>query len=177
MTAAWLAVALAVLVAPPAGRRTGDPAASGAAGHSIALALDLAAAALSSGQSLPVALSLAAPAAGPDVATALEQVARLGELGADPDQAWAQMPRDGPLGEVRRVAVRSASSGLRLAAGFERLARDIRACEAAAAAARAQRAGVFAMGPLAACFLPAFVCLGIVPVVVGVARSAIGVPP
>jgi hypothetical protein len=34
---------------------------------------------------------------------------------------------------------------------------------------------VLAIAPLAACFLPAFVCLGVVPVVVGVAQSALGV--
>ncbi|SLJ82662.1 putative alanine-rich membrane protein [Mycobacteroides abscessus subsp. abscessus] len=38
-----------------------------------------------------------------------------------------------------------------------------------AAAARAERAGVLISGPLGLCFLPAFLCLGIVPVVVGLA--------
>jgi hypothetical protein len=33
------------------------------------------------------------------------------------------------------------------------------------------------MAPLAACFLPSFVCLGVVPVVVGVARNVFGVLP
>jgi hypothetical protein len=33
------------------------------------------------------------------------------------------------------------------------------------------------MAPLAACFLPSFVCLGVVPVVVGMAQSALGVLP
>jgi Flp pilus assembly protein TadB len=141
------------------------------------LVLDLSAAALRSGKPLAVALALAAPAGEPAVAAALDRVARLAELGADTEQACADLPRDGPLGEVRRTAMRSASSGLRLAAGFERLAGELRADRAAAAAARAQRAGVYAIGPLAACFLPAFVCLGIVPVVVGIARSAVGVLP
>ena len=36
---------------------------------------------------------------------------------------------------------------------------------------RARRAGVQAVGPLAACFLPAFVLVGVVPVVVGVAQA------
>ncbi|MFE3028477.1 type II secretion system F family protein, partial [Nocardia tengchongensis] len=38
-----------------------------------------------------------------------------------------------------------------------------------AAAARAERAGVLIGGPLGLCFLPAFLCLGIVPVVLGLA--------
>jgi Flp pilus assembly protein TadB len=173
----WLALAACAFVWPS---RTpvhvGEGHASGA-DPSIALVLDLAAAALRSGHPVSVALARAAPAAEPSLAAALDRVARLANLGADAAQAWAELPAVGPLGEVRRAAIRSASSGVRMAASFERLAGEIRADRAAAAAARAQRAGVHAIGPLAACFLPAFVCLGIVPVVVGVARSAVGVLP
>jgi pilus assembly protein TadC len=42
------------------------------------------------------------------------------------------------------------------------------------AAAAAERAGVLIAGPLGLCFLPAFVCLGIVPVVVGLAGEIFG---
>ena len=177
MVTCWLALAGCVIVWPPrAGAGIGQHPSRGAE-HSVALVLDLAAAALRSGKPVSSALALAGPAAEPALAAMLDRVARLTELGADAAQAWAELPTVGPLGEVRRVAIRSATSGVRMAASFERLAAEIRADCAAAAAARAQRAGVHAMGPLAACFLPAFVCLGIVPVVVGVARSAVGVLP
>jgi hypothetical protein len=43
-----------------------------------------------------------------------------------------------------------------------------------AAEAAAQRAGVRAVGPLVACFLPAFVLVGVVPLVVGVAEQVVG---
>jgi Flp pilus assembly protein TadB len=142
--------------------------------RALALALDLAAAALRSGRPLADALALAGPAAGSETAAAMLQVAGLSRLGADADQAWSALPRDGPLGELARVAVRSATSGIKLAAAFERLAAEIRAQRSAAAAVRAQRAGVVAMAPLAACFLPSFVCLGVIPVVVGIARTALG---
>jgi pilus assembly protein TadC len=78
---------------------------------------------------------------------------------------------------VAGVAVRSATSGIKLAAAFERLAAELRAERRAVAAVRAHRAGVAAMAPLAACFLPSFVCLGVVPVLVGMAKSALGVLP
>lgn len=143
----------------------------------LPLVLDLAAAALRAGRPLDVALVLAAPAGQPDVTDALDRVARLSRLGADPVHAWSAVPRAGPLAEVARVATRSAASGLKLAAGFERLARELRAERAAAATQRASRAGVIAMAPLAACFLPSFVCLGIVPVVVGIARTALNTVP
>jgi len=42
----------------------------------------------------------------------------------------------------------------------------------AAAAERARRAGVHVVAPLAMCFLPAFVLVAVVPVVLGLARGA-----
>ncbi len=170
MTAGWALLAVAVLTAPALPRRHHR---AGPGGRSTALVLDLTAAALRSGKPLADALALAAPAAEPAVAHLLGRVARLCALGADPAEAWSGLPRDGPLAEAGQIAVRSAASGIRMAGGFERLAADIRARRAGAATARAHRAGVAALGPLAACFLPSFVCLGIVPVLVGVARSAL----
>src|SRR5207244_8008844 len=114
------------------------------------LVLDLAAATLRSGRPLADALALAAAAAGRAVADVLTRVATLARLGADPAQAWSAVPRDSPLGEVARVAVRSAASGLKLASGFERLAGEMRAQGTAAATARAHRASVVAVAPLAA---------------------------
>lgn len=153
-------------------RRAGAPPLD----RSVALALDLTAAALRGGKPLGDALSAAASAAAPAARAELLRVAGLLRLGADTEQAWSRV-RDGPLAAVAVVAVRSAASGMRLAAALERTAGDIRAERAAAAAARAHRAGVSAMAPLAACFLPSFVCLGIVPVIVGIARTALGVLP
>jgi Flp pilus assembly protein TadB len=161
-------VVLAVVRRRPA-RPTPDPA--------LPLTLDLVAAALRSGRPLPDALARAAPAARPDVARALLQVAGLLRLGAEPTQAWAALARAGPLASVSSVAVRSATSGIKLAAAFERSAADLRAERAAAAEARAHRAGVIALAPLAACFLPSFVCLGVIPVVVGIAATVSGAVP
>jgi pilus assembly protein TadC len=141
---------------------------------SLALALDLTAAGLRSGCPLSAALALAARAVAAPFADVLTRAATLDRLGAPPEEVWSGLPRDGPLGEVARVATRSAASGLKLAAGLERLATEMRADRAAAAAARAHRAAVWAVAPLAACFLPSFVCLGVIPVVVGVARQVVG---
>jgi pilus assembly protein TadC len=184
---AWLLLGLGVLVAPgwagpaaperPAGRGLLRRSARSEPDRTLPLVLDLTAAALRSGRPLADALGLAAPAARPQVAEVLNRVTRLLRLGADQEHAWSGVPRDGPLAEVARTAVRSAASGFKLAAGLERLAGEIRAERATLAAIRAHRASVSAMAPLAACFLPSFVCLGIVPVVVGVARDTFGVLP
>lgn len=143
----------------------------------LPLALDLVAAALRGGRPLAEALALGAPAARPDVCAILLRIGGLLRLGAEPKVAWSAAARDGPLAPVVPVAVRSADSGTKIAAAFERLAADLRAEHCAACAARAHRAGVMAMAPLAACFLPSFVCLGVVPVVVGIARNALNILP
>lgn len=135
----------------------------------LALALDLVATALRSGQPLSSALLLAAPSADPDSAAVLARIGGLLRLGADPADAWTVAAEHADLEAVAAAATRSAASGIRLAAAFDRLAADIRANAVTAAEARAHRAGVLVVAPLGLCFLPAFVCLGIVPVVVGIA--------
>jgi Flp pilus assembly protein TadB len=140
----------------------------------LALTLDLAAAALRAGRPLPDALARAAPVASSGTAELLSRVAGLLRLGADPAVAWAAIPADGPLAALAASATRSATSGIRVATAFERAAEQIRADLASAAEVRAHRAGVFAMAPLGLCFLPSFVCLGVVPVVAGIAKTAFG---
>lgn len=140
---------------------------------SLALALDLAAAALRSGQSVPTALSLTAPILPDQLAGQWRRTAALLALGADPVQAWAVLGEDAALAPVAMAARRSADSGARLARTLAQLAADTRAGVRAEALARANRAGVFAMAPLGLCFLPAFICLGIVPTVVGVAQGVL----
>ncbi|OEV29597.1 hypothetical protein AN219_15615, partial [Streptomyces nanshensis] len=52
-----------------------------------------------------------------------------------------------------------------------RLTRELRARRARDASARARRAAVLVTGPLGLCFLPAFLAVGVAPVVLGLARS------
>jgi Flp pilus assembly protein TadB len=91
-------------------------------------------------------------------------------LGADPDTAW-DTPESSPVHKLALAARRSARSGAGLAEVATRVASEVRAHAADQAAARGQRAGVLITGPLGLCFLPAFVALGVVPVVVGLASG------
>lgn len=145
--------------------------------RALALALDLVAAALRGGQPVSSALALAAAAADPAAAAELARVASLLRLGADPVEAWRGLAADDVLAPVAQAACRSANSGIRLARGLEQVGADLRAQVRAGSEARAYRAGVLAMAPLGLCFLPAFVCLGVVPVVVGIARGPFGALP
>jgi len=177
---AWVLVGAAVLLVPTGGGAVLDrpaPRSDRGPDPALPLVLDLLAAALRAGRPVPDALDLAAAAGRDGTASALRRVGRLLRLGAEPATAWAVVAGDDTVRPLVPVAIRSAASGVRLAAAAERLAGEVRAERRAVAAARAQRAGVFAMGPLAACFLPSFVCLGIVPTVVGVAAGALGHPP
>jgi hypothetical protein len=60
-----------------------------------------------------------------------------------------------------------------LARGVADLAAESRSDAADAARATAERAGVLIAAPLGVCYLPAFLCLGIVPVVVGLAGDVL----
>ncbi|WP_040802777.1 type II secretion system F family protein [Nocardia concava] len=138
----------------------------------VASALDLLAACLRAG--LPTASAAAAVAieAPEPLATALRRASDLLGLGADPATAWEQATAgqaDDSVTALARMARRSARSGTGLATAVAELAERRRGELEDAAAARAERAGVLIGGPLGLCFLPAFLCLGIVPVVIGLA--------
>jgi Flp pilus assembly protein TadB len=140
--------------------------------RSLPLTLDLAAAALRAGQPLDRALLLAAPAAG-ELGATFARVAGLLALGADPATAWAAAADVPALAEVAAAARRSAHSGVRLASAMSALATDLRDRARLAGQARAHRVGVFAAAPLGLCFLPSFVCLGIMPALIGLAETAL----
>lgn len=132
-------------------------------------AWDQMAACLRAGLPLERAVRAVVPALPAAAGDALGRVADLLVLGADPATAWAPALDQPSTARLARAARRSARSGSAVAAVAEAHAVDVRAEAAEAVAARAERAGVLVTGPLGLCFLPAFLALGIVPVVVGLA--------
>lgn len=127
--------------------------------------LDLVAAGLRAGRPLVSALEVVVEALPGPLADDLTLVAALSRLGASTAAAWGDHLADPVLAPVARSVIRSAESGSRLAVAFETLASELRSAAADTAEARARRVGVFAMAPLGLCFLPAFLCVGIVPTV------------
>lgn len=135
----------------------------------LAASWDLLAACLRAGMPVPVAVRAVAadvPGAG---AGALARTADLIALGGDPVEAWEPAVRCADTAALARVARRTARSGVAMASAVAALATEVRSTAADAAEARAQRVGVLVSGPLGLCFLPAFLCLGVVPVVIGLA--------
>ena len=141
--------------------------------------LDIFAVCLSAGMTVSTAAAVTASSAPPGLRDVLQRSSDLLALGADADTAWSTSTSSDPVSDpvcesLMRLARRSAVSGAALAQGAAELAEQAREDAAQAAAASAERAGVLIAGPLGLCFLPAFVCLGIVPLVVGLARDVFG---
>jgi pilus assembly protein TadC len=137
----------------------------------VASSLDVLAVCLAAGMAVSTAAAATARSAPPIMAQILCRAADLLTLGADPAVAWSAAPDsvDPQIDAVLRLARRSSASGVALADAVSGLATQCRQDATHAAAATAERAGVLIAGPLGLCFLPAFVCLGIVPVIAGLA--------
>jgi pilus assembly protein TadC len=159
-----------------AGRRTIRPAEQGSTDPlAAASTFDLLAACLTSGMAVSAAASAAAASAPPALSRILTRAADMLALGAEAVTAWADPgpPLDDHARALLRLARRSAESGTALAQGVADLAAESRSDAADAARAAAERAGVLIAAPLGVCYLPAFLCLGIVPVVVGLAGDVL----
>jgi Flp pilus assembly protein TadB len=124
---------------------------------------------------LPVALAVTA-AAEPlhgALGARMRRTAGLLELGADATAAWLTAERVPALATFARAAGRSASTGSALAQVARAESERIRAGLLGSAHAKAQRAAVLITAPLGLCFLPAFMVLGIAPVVAGLAGEVL----
>lgn len=141
--------------------------------HSVATTFDLLAACLRAGLPMATAAAAVASTAPAQLSFALRRASELLTLGAEPATAWADAAADPAIESLARMARRSARSGSSLAAAMTELAVARRIETEDAAAAKAERAGVLISGPLGLCFLPAFICLGIVPVVIGLATKVL----
>ena len=151
-------------------RRTADR-------HRLAVHADLLASCLDAGMPIGAALMAVNSMRGPEVAqrahdppdplAMLDGVAALLMLGADPGKAWATAAQHDELAGLAAAATRSAAGGTTLADAVRQHAVTLRAAVADDAERSAGRAGVAMTAPLGLCFLPAFLCLGLAPVVIG----------
>ncbi len=131
--------------------------------HVVGLLAD----ALRSGQAPVDALAVVATALpGPASRRLAEVVPRL-RLGVDPAQVWSDLASDPALGPLGRTLARAHRTGAPVVAAIERLAHELARSARADVEDRARAVGVKAAVPLGLCLLPAFVLIGIVPVVAG----------
>lgn len=161
-----------VMAAPALGRVTRwtqRRAATDAEPLALAGAWDLLAACLRAGMPVPVAVRAVAEGLDEPAGPALLRTAELLALGADSTQAWLPALECTATARLAKAARRSGRSGTALAESLTRLATEVRAGARERSEARAQRAGVLIAAPLGLCFLPAFLVIGVVPVLIGLA--------
>lgn len=142
----------------------------------MAFSLDVLAVCLRSGMPVAAAVLAVAPTAPPELGRTLRRAGELLALGADFAAAWTDESLPPGVEQAKcqalaRIARRSADSGAALAEGIGSIAQQCRQDAVDAAVGAAERAGVLVGAPLGLCFLPSFVCLGIVPVVMGLAAD------
>ena len=133
------------------------------------LLADLMAAILASGAPMRFALATAGDAIGSPMTEAIRPVVAAIDLGAEPTAAWGSVSTVAALEPVAAAVIRSAESGAPISTVLTRIAEDMRRDRHSAVEVAARSAGVRAVAPLAACFLPAFLLMGVVPVVASLA--------
>lgn len=172
-----LAVAAAALLVPLRRRAAVVAHREARVARDLPRVADLMATCLEAGAAPADAVLLVCDVVGGPVRDALLPVASAIRLGIDPATAWAGLAATESGSALRRLArafARAASSGAPLADTLSAVADDERERLRWEAQAAARRAGVRAVGPLAVCFLPAFLLLGVVPVLVSVAADVLG---
>ena len=192
LACALAGLAVALLVAAPAGRVLGLAVGVGGPrvlrrleprlarqdaaqlARELPLALDLLAACLSGGAALATSVRAVAEATPGPCGRRFGQVAAALAVGSTPVEAWSALAAGSQVGaSAARALARAGEGGAPVAAAVSRIAADARLQAAGRATEAARRAGVLAVGPLGLCFLPAFVLLGVVPAVVGLATPLI----
>ena len=136
-------------------------------------AAELLAALVAGGASPGVSLEAVTGALGEPLASAVAPTMRLLDLGATPEHAWQSMIDEPALAPIGAAFRRSSTSGAPLARVLSGVARDLRRRHLLTVQTAARSAGVSAVVPLAVCFLPAFLLLGVTPVVASLALNLV----
>ncbi len=147
---------------PPSVRRRRERLAA-----SVPHAVDLMAACLAAGLSPAAALEQVTAAVDAPLCEELAAVSARLRLGVDPATVWRDLAGHQQLGALGRTVSRAVESGASVAEAMLRLADDLRRRGRAEVESRARSVGVKAALPLGICLLPAFVLVGVVPLVAG----------
>ena len=135
------------------------------------LVIELLAHSLAVGADIQTALHLVGDAVGDPWRTRLAVCLNALHLGQAPSQVWEEMEADPLMSGLGRALGRAHQTGVPVAKAMRALAHDAREESELAAHAYARTVEVRAAAPLGVCFLPAFVLLGVVPMVAGILRG------
>lgn len=137
-------------------------------------ALDFLAVCLDAGQPVSGAVDAVASISPPATRRILEGVGAQLALGRAGPLAWQELRGDPVWGRVAADVARAERSGTGLADLLRRHAEDARVDARDASVREARKVGVKSVIPLMACFLPAFILVGVVPIVAGLLRDFFG---
>jgi Flp pilus assembly protein TadB len=154
---------------PPAVRRRRERLAA-----AVPSAVDLLAACLAVGLSPAAALEQITEAVDPPLSDELAELTARLRMGVDAVTVWRDLARHPQLGGLGRAVSRAVESGASVADAMLRLADDLRRRHRAEVENRARAVGVKAALPLGVCLLPAFVLVGVVPLVAGSVSVLLG---
>jgi pilus assembly protein TadC len=144
------------------------------AARQLPLAADLLAACVAAGAGPVVAAQAVGEALDGPVGERLARGSAEMRLGGEPAEAWRGLAALPGARALARLLERAGESGVPAAVPVARLAEEARAEWGRTATARARRAAVLVTAPVGLCFLPAFIAIGVLPVVIGLAGGVLG---
>jgi pilus assembly protein TadC len=148
-----------------------SPSAAGVVPDDVPVVVDLIAGCLAAGATMSQALDAAAMAADGQLRAACIRVATALRAGSPPDEAWQLWLADPRLAPVARTVLRTAETGAAAAAELLRTSSRLRAVRRSVTQHRVRQAAVWLVVPLGLCFLPAFVLVAVIPIVIGLVPS------
>lgn len=153
--------------------RTADRKREAAIVADLPVALALIATVVKSGRSTESAFALVSQNLDDPLAAELQQIAADLERAPEPAEVWRNL-ESSFFGKVARTFARSAESGSGVVATVALAATDVRKARAETKRLAASRVAVKTAAPLGLCFMPAFLLVGIVPVVLGISSGVLG---
>ncbi|MFI9028984.1 type II secretion system F family protein [Streptomyces sp. NPDC053560] len=142
----------------------------------LASAADLLAGCLAAGASPGEAAAAVGGSLGGPVGEHLRHTAAELRLGGEGNASWGRFAELPGARELGRCLARADMSGAPAVESVARIAADLRSEWGRTATEAARKAGVLVTLPLAVCFLPAFLTLGVAPVLVGLAQGLLSPP-
>ncbi|MFM9372350.1 type II secretion system F family protein [Streptomyces sp. Da 82-17] len=141
----------------------------------LPLAADLVAACVTAGAGPAVAAEAVGESLGGPVGDRLARAAVELRLGGESAQVWGRLGSIPGARPLARCLARACDAGAPAAEELSLIAADCRAAWSRAAASKAHRAGVLISAPVGLCLLPAFLAVGVVPVVIGLAGGVLNI--
>lgn len=178
LLASWWGLPIGLLagagVAVALGRMVGEDPVQRMLGRQLPEALELLAAAIEAGAPVSRATAVVAAVSPGATRELLGTVASHLELGRSASDVWTEVAAQPVWRDPALDLARAERSGTPVEEALRIHAEEARRRRQETATARARRVGVKSMVPLMVCFLPAFLLVGVVPIIAGLLVGILG---